>query len=96
VLGWIRERRLRDRNVVIKQTLFDHALKALAGGSRFQFRVEAIGGEDQLKRFIVKLSMSFGANVRANCGQGLVTLYDDSRPDGTSVVVATINKSRTI
>lgn len=73
----------------IREAIFSQALQCLRDGMRFQFRVDAIGGEDQIKSFITKLSVSIGSNVRANCGHGLVTLYSEEH-DGTDVVVATI------
>lgn len=73
----------------IREAVFSQAAQCLRGGMRFQFRADAIGGEDQIKGFITRLSVSIGGNVRANCGHGLVTLYSEGH-DGTDVVVATI------
>lgn len=73
----------------LKEALFNQAVECIRDGSRFQFRVEAIGGEDQIKTFITRMSISLGENVRANCGRGLVTLYSEER-DGTDIVIATI------
>lgn len=83
------------RRTSIEEALLEQACVSLRGGSRFQFRVDEIGGEDQIRRFIVKLSMMFGSNVRANCGHGLITIYDDGSPDGTTVVVAMIKHGPT-
>jgi hypothetical protein len=74
----------------IEEALFTQAGLALRGGSRFQFRVAEIGGEAQISKFIVRLSAALGEHVRASCAQGLITVYGDSSPDGTSVIVATI------
>jgi hypothetical protein len=90
VFGWLREKRMIKRRASIEGALLEQACVSLRGGSRFQFRVEEIGGEDQIRRFIVKLSTMLDGHVRANCGHGLVTVYDDAKPDGTAVVVATI------
>ena len=83
------------RQASIESALLEQACVSLRGGSRFQFRVEEIGGEGQIRRFIVRLSAMSGSNVRANCGHGLVTIYDDDKPDGTTVVVATIKHGST-
>lgn len=90
MLGWYRQKRQMRMRASIEEALFNQAGVALRGGSRFQFRVAEIGGETEVSRFIVKLSASLGEHVRANCAQGLITVYGDSNPDGTSVVVATI------
>jgi hypothetical protein len=74
----------------IKEALLDQACISLRAGSRFQFRVDEIGGEDQISKFIVKMSALLGEHVRANCAHGLITIYGDSTPDGTAIVVATI------
>jgi hypothetical protein len=78
------------RRSLISKALLEQACVSLRGGSRFQFRVDEIGGEDQIRAFIVKLSAMVGNNVRANCGHGLITIYDDGIHDGTAIVVATI------
>lgn len=73
----------------IKDAIFEQAVASVREGMRFQFRVESIGGEDQIRPLLAKLSMSIGFNVRANCGHGLVTIYSEEH-DGTQIVVATI------
>ena len=73
----------------IKDAIFEQAVACLRDGMRFQFRVENIGGEGQIKPLLARLSMSLGFNVRANCGHGLVTIYSEEH-DGTGIVVATI------
>lgn len=78
------------RRASIEEALFRQACVSIRDGSRFQFRVDEIGGEAMVRKFIVRLSVALGSNVRANCFQGLITLYDDNSPDGTVVVVATI------
>jgi len=86
---------MSKRRSSIEEALLEQACVSLRGGSRFQFRVDEIGGEAQIRKFIVKLSTMFGSNVRANCGHGLITIYDDGRPDGTTVVVATVKHGST-
>ena len=83
------------RRTSIEEALLEQACVSLRDGSRFQFRVDEIGGEDQIRRFIVRLSTMVGGHVRANCGHGLMTVYDDANPDGTTVVVATIKHGPT-
>lgn len=78
------------RRASIEEALFQQACASIRDGSRFQFRVDEIGGEPMVQKFIVRLSIMLGTHVRASCFHGLVTLYDDSSPDGTVVVVATI------
>lgn len=90
MLGWLRQKREMRLRASIEEALFGQACIALRGGSRFQFRVSEIGGETKISRFIVKLSTALGEHVRANCAHGLITIYGDSSPDGTAVVVATI------
>jgi hypothetical protein len=89
VLGWLRDRKVNQMKAAIKDALFEQALVCVRDGMRFQFRVENIGGLDQIKPFLTKLSSTLGFNVRANCGHGLVTLYSEDH-DGTGIVVATI------
>jgi hypothetical protein len=84
------------RRTSVEDALFEQACVSLRGGSRFQFRVDEIGGEGQIRRFIVKLSSVLGSNVRANCGHGLITIYDDGKPDGTTVVVAMVKNGSTL
>lgn len=86
---WLHERRVSKMRASIADALLNQAVLSLRDGHRFQFRVEAIGGESELKKFVVKLSMAVGYNVWANCGHGLVTVYSHNT-DGTSLVIATI------
>lgn len=86
---WLRENRAKKMRVSIEEALLAQACASLRDGSRFQFRVEAIDGDQNLKRFIVKLSMMIGYNVWANCGHGLVTVYSHDT-DSSNVVIATI------
>lgn len=95
MFGWIRKKqavkRAAEKRDSIKSALLQQARSAISDGHRFQFRVEEIGGEDQIRRFVVSLTFSLGKMVRANCGDGLITVYgDDENDDGVSVVVATV------
>lgn len=95
MFSWLSKKKgvsLRDS---IEKELLNQAAFHIKEGSRFQFRVEEIGGESEIRRFIVSLSGIVGENVRANCGHGLMTVYGDGEDDGgTSVVVATIKNHR--
>jgi len=75
----------------LADALLAQAAASLQGGSRFQFRVEAIGGESELKRFVVKLSTVVGYNVWANCGHGLVTVYSNDTVENSKIVIATVS-----
>jgi hypothetical protein len=97
VLAWLSRRRAARRAAEqresIKGALLTQARVALGDGHRFQFRVEEIGGEDEIRRFVVSLTFSLGKMIRANCGDGLITVYgDDENDDGVSVVVATVQR----
>jgi len=74
----------------LEDALLTQAARSLSSGSRFQFRVETIGGEPQLKRFVVKLSTLIGYNIWANCGHGLVTIYSHETADSSQIVIATV------
>ena len=76
----------------IEEALLAQASIALGGGSRFQFRVDEIGGDIHMNRFIVKLSSMVSGHVRADSFQGLATIYRDDDSDNMSVVVATIER----
>lgn len=89
MLEWIRQKKTDRMRVSVEQALLNQACASLRDGSRFQFRVEAIGGEQKIRPFLVKLSSLLGDNVWANCGHGLVTVYGNDT-DSAHVVVATI------
>jgi hypothetical protein len=96
VLDWFRKRRAAkkaaEKRRSIEDALFQQACVAIGDGHRFQFRVDEIGGDEEaIQRFVVKLTFRLGKMVRANCGDGLLTIYgDDDGDDGMSVVVATV------
>jgi len=96
VFEWYRKRQAAKKAVQkresIENALFQQACAAIGDGHRFQFRVAEIGGDrEAIQRFVVKLTFSLGKQVRANCGDGLLTIYgDDDGDDSVSVVVATV------
>jgi len=69
--------RRRDRSADNLKAVVRVAASVLKDSSMLQFRVSEIGGEENLRQLVGKVSIAYGHNVRANIMSGLVTLYGD-------------------
>lgn len=75
------------------RVLSEQAAKSLEDGCRFQVRDNVFANADDIRSFINQTVVLTGANVRAHHAHGLVIVYsDDGLSDGTSIVMATIDR----
>ncbi len=70
------------------KALVEHAAIALRAGDRFQFPIEAIGSEENVRPFIVSVMNVLNEGVRASVWNGVAVLYLDDGQEGLGITLA--------
>jgi hypothetical protein len=69
--------------------MVEQAAIALRAGDRFQFPLEAIGGGENIRAYIVSVTKVLNENVRASSWNGAMVLYlDDGESEGLGITLA--------
>ena len=70
------------------KSLVEQAAVALRHGDRFQFPLEAIGSEVNIRCFITSVTKVLDENVRASVHHGVMVMYlDDGESEGLGITL---------